>query len=497
MARIEQNDRIIFGLKIKELRKQKDLSFADLSEKSGLSVSYLNEIEKGKKFPKHDKVEAIAAVFGISTEDLLSSKLENNLSPVGDLLQSNFLKELPLDLFGIETSKLVELIASAPARVGAFIQAILDIARKHEVQEENFYFAALRSYQELHMNYFEDIEDAVERFSKEFKIDTFFKVKRIDLEKILRQKYGYKIQEGLDNDSQLRKVRFVFDEKRKILHINKSLNDAQKIFILGRELAYKYLGLKERFYTTSIFKVESFEQVLNNFKASYFAVALMINKVRFVKDVQQLFAKNAWQESSLLDLIDRYGATPEMVLYRFTNVLPKYFGVKNLFYLKFNNQTAKDKFELVKELHLSKSHHPHANANQEHYCRRWVSLWLLHALHAQQLAKKNQGTPIIGIQKSQYHGTLDKYLCITLAYPQHPFHSQNYSVTLGMQVDEHLYNTVKFVADQSISNQKVNITCERCSIEDCQERSAPPTGHNFKKEQVLLKKAVKDLIENR
>jgi len=494
LGKISQNKRIIFGLKIRELRKEKGLSFAELSKASGMSVSYLNEIEKGKKFPKIDKVKLLANTFELPYEELMAPELNNHLSPVGDLLQSNFLNELPLDLFGIETGKLVELIATAPMRVGAFISAILDIAQRHEVREESFYFAALRSYQELRMNYFDEIEDAVERFSKEFNIDTFFKIKKKDLEKILQTKYQYKITEGLDKDDELKKVRFVYSPKKKKLYINKALNDSQKIFILGREIAYKYLGLKERFNTTSIFKVESFEQVLNNFKASYFAVALMINKTRFVKDVQQFFGKGQWDEELLTNLISRYGATPEMVLYRFTNVLPKYFGVKDLFYLKFQNHAGKNRFDLTKELHLSKKHHPHANAVQEHYCRRWVSLWLLHGLHAQQQSKQI-GNPVIGIQKSQYHGTKDKYLCITLAYPQHPHQAVNNSVTLGLQVDEHLYNTVKFVADKDISTQKVNITCESCSIENCQERAAPPVILNRKKQKAQLKQAIRELSE--
>ena len=494
MPRITNNQRIIFGLKIRELRKAAGLSFSDLSKESTLSVSYLNEIEKGKKYPKADKIKILADTFGISYDDLITPVLSNSLLPVGELLESNFLNELPLDLFGIETSKLVELIASAPTRVGAFISAILNIAQKHEVQEENFYFSALRSYQELQLNYFDDIENAVEQFSKEFSIDTFFKIKKVNLSRVLKSKYGYKIEEGLADDPELKKLRFVFDEKKKTLYINKSLNESQKIFILGRELGYNYLGLKQRFYTTSIFKVESFQQVLNHFKASSFAVALMINKTRFVKDIQSFFSKPKWDEEFLLNLFTRYGASPEMVFYRLTNVLPKYFGIRNLFFLKFKNVAGKDSFALTKELHLSKRHNPHANEQKEHYCRRWVSLWMLHALHAQQQSKK-PNLPMIGIQKSQYHGTKDKYLCITVAYPQHPFEKNNYSVTIGLQVDELLYNTVDFVSDKNISTQKVNLTCERCSVEDCKERAADPIILHKKKDRARLKQSIKELTE--
>ena len=47
--------KLIFGLKLKQLRQEKSLSLQDLSNSSGLSMSYINEIEKGKKYPKADK----------------------------------------------------------------------------------------------------------------------------------------------------------------------------------------------------------------------------------------------------------------------------------------------------------------------------------------------------------------------------------------------------------------------------------------------------------
>ncbi|MBN8569774.1 MAG: helix-turn-helix domain-containing protein [Ignavibacteria bacterium] len=46
----EELVKIIFGLKIKDLRSRKNLSLQELSKISGLSVSYLNEIENGKKY---------------------------------------------------------------------------------------------------------------------------------------------------------------------------------------------------------------------------------------------------------------------------------------------------------------------------------------------------------------------------------------------------------------------------------------------------------------
>ena len=161
------NSKIILGLKIRQLRLERGLSFSDLSKKSGLSLSYLNEIEKGKKFPKPEKIESLAKCFNVRLESLLSEELDGALAPVSDLLKSDFLKELPLDLFGIEITKIVEIISLAPKRVGAFISTLVEIARNHAYVEENFYLGALRSFLEMHLNYFEDIESSAMRFRAE------------------------------------------------------------------------------------------------------------------------------------------------------------------------------------------------------------------------------------------------------------------------------------------------------------------------------------------
>ena len=46
----EEYIKLIFGLKLKQVRTAKDLSLFKLSKLTGLSKSYLNEIEKGKKY---------------------------------------------------------------------------------------------------------------------------------------------------------------------------------------------------------------------------------------------------------------------------------------------------------------------------------------------------------------------------------------------------------------------------------------------------------------
>ena len=70
-----QNTKIIFGLKLKQLRQEKELSFKDLAKSADMSVSYLNEIEKGKKYPKKDKIDALAEALNVDAEELISLEM--------------------------------------------------------------------------------------------------------------------------------------------------------------------------------------------------------------------------------------------------------------------------------------------------------------------------------------------------------------------------------------------------------------------------------------
>ena len=134
--------KLIFGLKLKQIRTDKDLSLFGLSKLSGLSKSYLNEIEKGKKYPKPDKIAILSEKLDVPYDQFVSLKLDKNLAPIGDILKSKILKEIPLELFGIKESDLIDIVANAPDKVNAFISTIIEIAQHYSFSKESFYLAS-------------------------------------------------------------------------------------------------------------------------------------------------------------------------------------------------------------------------------------------------------------------------------------------------------------------------------------------------------------------
>ncbi len=374
----EEYIKIIFGLKLKQIRTDRNLSLFGLSKLSGLSKSYLNEIEHGKKYPKTDKIAILSEKLDVPYDKMVSLKLDKNLAPIGDLLKSKILKEIPLELFGIKESNLIDIVANAPVKVNAFISTIIKIAQNYNFTKESFYLASLRSFQEANNNNFENLEQRVLKFSKAYQIDMNLKITSKELEEILTEEYGYVIKNNeVIKYENIGNLRSVFVSKTKTLLLINEIDEAQRTFIYAKELAYNFLDIKDRLYTFPWIKFDTFDQVLNNFYASYFAGALIIPATKIKNQLNLIFKKKTFDESLFLKAIETFNASPESFYQRLTNILPKAYNIDNLFFLRFTHQSKSDKFHLTKELHLSHQHSPHANEANEHYCRRWVSLDVL------------------------------------------------------------------------------------------------------------------------
>ncbi|MGB2684902.1 MAG: helix-turn-helix domain-containing protein, partial [Olleya sp.] len=370
--------KLIFGLKLKQIRTDKNLSLLGLSKLSGLSKSYLNEIENGKKYPKPDKIAILSEKLDVPYDQMVSLKLDKNLAPIGDILQSKILKEIPLELFGIKESNLIDIVANAPAKVNAFISTIIEIAQNYNFSRESFYLASVRSFQEANNNYFEDLEQSVLKFAKAYHIDLNETITSQDLEEVLVEEYGYTIEVNeLSKYEALGNLRSMFVPKTKTLLLANEIDEAQRTFIYAKELAYNFLEIKERLFTFPWIKFDTFDQVLNNFYASYFAGALIIPSEKIKTQLNKIFEKDTFDTDLFLNAIEAYNASPESFYQRLTNILPKAYNIQNLFFLRFTHRANSERFYLKKELHLSHQQSPHANETNEHYCRRWVSIKML------------------------------------------------------------------------------------------------------------------------
>lgn len=467
--------KLILGLKIKQLRQEKQFSLNELAERSSLSASYINEIEKGKKYPKYEKIAQLAEALGVTYDDLVSLKLSKNLSPIAELIESNILEMLPLDHYGINLNKFIELMSDATDQLSALVATVIEMAKSTELSQNNFSRTALRIFKEINDNYFDDIEKAVNKFIDDFKVDITPPLSYETLSKILIDNYNYEIDEKRLNDfEELINLRGVLKPgKNPKLFLNPNLSFPQKLFIIGKELAYNYLGIKSRSYIHSSLKLNTFDHLLNNFKAAYFSTALILNREFFVQDINDFFNQNNWNVQEIERLINKYEATPEMFLQRIANLACKVWGLNKYFFLRFNSPGDSDTYELTKEVRLNIEQNPGGYQTSEHYCRRWISIEVLKSIK-NHLLKTSNNKVKVGVLHSKFYNTNNEYLSISIAQQNVLDKNTFTSVTLGFYIDEHLKKLIKFWQDPQIAFRIVNNTCETCDISNCKERVSEP-----------------------
>ncbi len=480
---------------MKQLRQEQNFSLVDLAEKCALSVSYLNEIEKGKKYPKADKIAQLAQALGVSYDELVTLKLTKNLTPIAELIESNILEMLPLDHYGIDLNKFITLMSGASYQLSALVTTVIEMARSTELSQNNFSRTALRIFKEINDNYLADIELSVEKFVDDSHLTIEPPINYEQLSQILIQHYNYKLDESrFNNFEELEQLRGVLKPgKQPILFLNPQLSNAQKLFIIGKELAYNYLNISKRSYIHSSLKLNTFDHLLNNHIAAYFSAALILNKNLFTADINNFFSQEQWNEYSLINLITKYDATPEMFFQRLANLSGKVWGLKKYFFLRFNTITGTDRYELTKEVRLNIKQNPGGYQTNEHYCRRWVSIKVLKKIKEELNGLNSYGRMKPGIIHSKFHETNDEYISFSVAQQNILDPNSFTSVTLGFYLDELLKKKINFWNDPSIPYSIVNDTCEMCNIHDCKERISEPTTLRKIQRSLDIENAIKKL----
>lgn len=462
----EETLRFVFGFKLRGLRQEKNLSLRTLSEMTGLSPSYLNEIEKGKKYPKGDKILLLARSLGVSYDDLTSLKLKKELRVVAQILGNNLIRGMPFDVFGIPAHTLFELMAEEPQNFSTLVGTILELARNHGIRVEDFFNATLRAYLGMNNNYFPDLEKKASEFREKLEVPL-----TIDgLRSFLASEHGYEIGERdfSQEDAALKGLYFCVAPGNR-LFLDSRLSAKEALFILARECGYAHLGVKERLTSNVGADPDSFEALLGNFRAAYFASALLLPRDAFVAQLNEFIAQPSWDERALLKWVSASPAPVPAFFHRLSQVLPGQFGLDQIFFLRLDYDPERRHFRMLRELHLSELHAPHDVRSQAHYCQRWITTSLLEGLTGSKAEFR------VGAQRSQYFGTEKEYLCFAVAFRKELEPQFAECVTIGIRVDDRLRARVKFLDDPAIPRRIVSDACEGCGVADCKERAAPPS----------------------
>lgn len=86
MSNMERGS-INIGVKLRSLRKGKGITLSQVSERSGLSISYISKIERDHVRPSFDILQRIVEVLGLTLSDVLAEPLINGDSETATELE--------------------------------------------------------------------------------------------------------------------------------------------------------------------------------------------------------------------------------------------------------------------------------------------------------------------------------------------------------------------------------------------------------------------------
>ena len=104
---------------------------------------------------------------------------------------------------------------------------------------------------------------------------------------------------------------------------------------------------------------------------------------RVADDFRDLFSMTTWQPARLQRMLDDYDVTPETLLYRFSELVPRHFDLK-VHFLRFNESNGV--YRVHKHLNMNELSLPTGFDLREHYCRRWLTVRLLRELSSETAA---------------------------------------------------------------------------------------------------------------
>ena len=104
------NLRYIVGMKFRCFRQEKEFGLKQFAGLTGLSTSYINEIEKGRKYPKAEIIMMLVEGIGVEYDDLVSISMTGRLSQISGLFFFISSRFIPFSAFGITFENVVEKV---------------------------------------------------------------------------------------------------------------------------------------------------------------------------------------------------------------------------------------------------------------------------------------------------------------------------------------------------------------------------------------------------
>ena len=458
------------GSKIRKERRSKGLSQSILSKKLGISASYLNLLESGRRTITVPLLIKIGNELGISLKDLTVESNKRILSDIMDVLSNEIFDDL--DITNIETN---EFISNNPNIAKALLVLndsykslredmqnrfeILDVESSiKEKKSTRLPVEIVSDFLQENKNYFHILEQKAEELRGNIGLNLGAGIGSTEIKFISYLKSQHSINVKIippeDDEKSIKK----FDKNNNILFLSEMLTYTARNFHLAYQIAFlDGKRLIDEIIQKNNFYSEEVIPLLNISLMNYFAAALIMPYDDFLNSAKKY-------KYDVEILMHHYAASFEQITHRLTNLQrPGNEGVP-FHFLKTDIAG-----NVSKRFSLSGIHIPRHGGS----CPRWnvYIAFLSTGKILPQISRMPDGKV---------------YFCIARAYEKGiERHGMPKSfVSIGLGCDMQYAKELTYSEGMDLQNKNletpIGVSCRICPRIDCQQRAFPPIDKDLK-----------------
>jgi len=467
---MERSDLSNIGSKIRKERRLKGLSQSELSKNLGISASYLNLLESGRRNITVSLLIKIGNELSLSLKDLTLESNKRILSDVMEVLSNEIFDDL--DITNLETTEFINNnpnIAKALLVLNDSYKSLRDDMQTRlenmdvessikEKKSSRLPVEIVSDFLQENKNYFDTLERKSEvlRDKIGLRFGPGIGSTEIKFTSYLRNQHNIevKIVPPEDDQKSIKK----FDSDKNILFLSEMLTYTARNFHLAYQIAFfNGHNLIEEIIKENKFYSEEVIPLLKISLLNYFAAALIMPYDDFLKSAKKY-------KYDVEILMHHYAASFEQITHRLTNLQrPGNEGVP-FHFLKTDIAG-----NVSKRFSLSGIHIPRHGGS----CPRWnvyIAFLGPGKIHPQ-ISRMPDGKV---------------YFCIARAFEKGiEKHGMPRSfVSIGLGCDMQYAKELTYSEGMDLSNKSletpIGVSCRICPRIDCQQRAFPPIDKDLK-----------------
>ena len=458
------------GSRIRKERRTKGLSQTDLSKNLGISASYLNLLESGRRTITVPLLIKIGNELDLSLRDLTLESNRRMLSDIMDVLSNEMFEDL--DITNLETNEFIGSnpnIAKALLTLNDSYKSLrddmqdrlenLDVASSvKERKSSRLPVEVVSDFLQENKNYFETLEKKAEELREKIGLRFGPGIGSTEIKFTNYLKSEYKIEVKIVPPEEDDKSFKRYNKKENILYLSEMLTYTSRNFHLAYQIAYfDGVNLIEKIIEDNKFYSEEVMPLLKISLLNYFAAALIMPYDDFLESAKKY-------KYDIEILMHHYAASFEQITHRLTSLQkPGNEGVP-FHFLKTDIAG-----NVSKRFSLSGIHIPRHGGS----CPRWnvyIAFLGPGKIHPQ-ISRMPDGKV---------------YFCIARAFEKGiERHGMPRSfVSIGLGCDMQYAKELVYSEGMDLQNKKletpIGVSCRICPRADCQQRAFPPIDKDLK-----------------